>query len=125
MLNSKPELPSKGKTAFDLPKMCCRELLYENCANELEELNKAKHSFSFYKTDKNEYKCIYTDFGEEEFLMFCILVNRHIPLFNLLKLVIIDIEKAREKPLEDQNFTYKALEYIKLKKLNNLNLELK
>jgi hypothetical protein len=104
--------------------MACKELFFEVCNNELEELKKAKHSFTFYKNESNEYKCIYTDFGEEEFLMLCILVNRHIQLFNLLKLVILDTEKMREKPCTEHDFTYKALEYIKLKKLQNLNLEI-
>ena len=125
MDNTIPELPSRPRTAFELPKMTCRELHFEICDKELEELNNAKHSFTFYKTKANEYKCLYTDFGEEEFLMLCILANRHISLFNLLKLVVLDIEKMREIPCTDHDFTYKALEYIKLKKLNNLNLEIK
>jgi hypothetical protein len=125
MINQTSELPSKPKTEFQLPKMYCKELLYDKCFNELEELKNAKHSFSFLKTDENEYKCLFTGFGEEEFLMFCILVNRHVSLFNLLKLVILDTEKMRATPCEDHDFTYKALEYIKLKKLTNLNLELK
>jgi hypothetical protein len=92
---------------------------------ELAELKNAEHSFSFLKTEKNEYKCLFTDVGEEEFVMFCILANRYVALFNFLKLVVLDIEKKRETPCTDHDFTYKALEYIKLKKLTNPNLELK
>ena len=35
MINNTPELPSKGKTPFDLPKMTCRDLPFERCTNEL------------------------------------------------------------------------------------------
>jgi hypothetical protein len=125
MVKDDPEKLFNSAWAFKLPKMHCKELIYEDCLTELAELKKAKHSFSFLKTDTNEYKCLYTDFGEEEFIMMGILLNRHVQLFNLFKLVILDIEKMRATPCEEHDFTYRALEYIKLKKLTNLNLELK
>jgi hypothetical protein len=125
MINNNADTLFNKGWALKLPKIKCKELLYEDCVTELAELRNAKHSFSFLKTEKNDYKCLFTDFGEEEFIMMCILVNRQVPLFNFLKLVIIDTEKMRETPCTDHDFTYKALEYIKLKKLNNLNLELK
>jgi hypothetical protein len=125
MIKNDPEKLFKSGWALKLPKMNCKELLYEECLTELAELKNSKHSFSFLTTEKNEHKCIYTGFGEEEFLMLSILTNRHIPLFNLLKLVVLDVEKNRQLPCEEHDFTYKALEYIKLKKLTNLNLELK
>lgn len=45
----------------------------------------------------------------------CNHFNRHIELFNFFKLVVLDVEKMRAIPCDDQDFTYKALEYIKLK----------
>jgi hypothetical protein len=119
MINEKP------KTAFDLPKINCKELPFERCTNELEELKAAKHSISFYVTPDNKYKCIYTDFDEEEFYMVCNHMNRHIELFNFFKLAVLDAEKMRAIPCEEHDFTYKAIEYIRLKKLNNLNLNIK
>jgi hypothetical protein len=67
MDNNHEELPPKPKTAFELPKMTCKELFFEVCNNELEELKKAKHSFTFYKNESNEYKCIYTDLAKKNF----------------------------------------------------------
>src|SRR4051794_19970965 len=107
------------------PKFTCKELLEDKWEELTKEWSNAKYSLSFYKTDKDEYKCFFTDMGEEEFLMMCVFVNRHIELFNLLKLVIMDVEKMRQKPCVEHDFTYKALEYIKLKKLRNPSLEIK
>ncbi len=47
MTNKYPELASKKRTAFELPKMTCRELFYDVCTKELEELRDAKHHLAF------------------------------------------------------------------------------
>lgn len=111
------------RSAFDLPKM--RMTKVENLI-KLEEVFKlikqAKNVMAFFRDEKGEFRFLYTDIGEDEFLMMSILMHRHIEVYNFFKLAIIDIEKNRQIPCEEHDFTYKALEYIKLGKLAHLNI---
>ena len=88
-------------------------------------IRNAKNVIVFFRNEiKQEFRLLYSDFGEEEFLMMSILLLRNIEVFNFFKLVIIDIEKNRAIPCEEQDFSYRALEYIKLNKLSNMDLNI-
>lgn len=111
--------------AFDLPKMRISKV--ENLV-QLERvfdlLREARNIVTFLRDDKGEFRFLYSDFGEDEYLMMSILMLRHIEVYNFFKLAVIDIEKNRQIPCEEHDFTYKALEYIKLGKLSHLNLNI-
>lgn len=119
-----PELPSKPKTALQFPKMTCLELDQNRWEDVLPEWKDAKQSITFYRTQDNKIKCLFTDLDEELFIMLCEGINRHIEVCNFFKLALLDIEKGREIPCTDPYFTYKAIDYIKLKRTQSINLEI-
>jgi hypothetical protein len=49
MIEDPFELPGRAKTASDLPKMVCTELVYETCETELQELKIAQILSLFLK----------------------------------------------------------------------------
>lgn len=114
------------KSALQLPKLnlttCETHVKLEKVFDKIRE---SKNVLVFLGTEvKQEFKLLYSGFGEEEFLMMSILLFRHIELFNFFKLLILDVEKNRQVPCEEHDFTYKALEYIRLNKLINLDLNI-
>jgi hypothetical protein len=107
--------------AFDLPKMSMVTIQENRLDDVLDQQREAENIITFYRNPKNEMRLLYSDFGETEFLMMCILLHRNIEFFNFFKLVVMDTERARENP----DFTYKCLEYIKLQKTKKMVLEIK
>ena len=88
-------------------------------------IRSAKNVIVFFRNEiKQEFRFLYSGLGEEEFLTMSILMLRNIEVFNFFKLLIIDIEKNRAIPCEEHDFTYRALEYIKLNKLSNMDLKI-
>lgn len=88
-------------------------------------IREAKNVMVFFRNEvKQEFRLLYSGLGEEEFLMMSILILRNIEVFNFFKILIIDIEKNRAIPCEEHDFTYRALEYIKMGKLSNLYLNI-
>jgi hypothetical protein len=106
--------------AFDLPKMSTIKVNDVRMDEVLRQQRTAQNLLTFYRTPENDMRLLYTDFGEDEFLMMCILLHRNIEFFNFFKLIVLDTEIARENP----DFTYKCLEYIKLQRTKNLKLEI-
>ncbi len=78
-------------------------------------MRNAKNVITFMRDEAGEFRFLYTEFGEEEFLTLAILMNRHIEVHDFFKLVMLDIENYRKAPDHDDQFTYKVLEYIKIK----------
>lgn len=114
------------RSALQLPRM---QLTNIESLVKLEKvfdlIREAKNAIVFFRNEaKQEFRLLYSDFGEEEFLMMSILLLRNIEVFNFFKLLIIDIEKNKAIPCEEHDFTYRALEYIKMGKLSNLNLNI-
>lgn len=114
------------KTALQLPRM---ELTTIENHIKLEEainlIREAKNVLLFIKDEaKQKFRFLYSALEEDEFLMLAILLLRNIELFNFVKLVILDIEKTRAIPCEEHDFTYRAIEYIKLGKLKNFNINI-
>jgi hypothetical protein len=81
------------------------------------ELSIADVIFTFYRTIEGENKVLFTEIGVNEFLLLCTTINRHTPIEKLLRLALKDVEKMREVPCIEHDFTYKAIEYIKMGKL--------
>lgn len=106
------------KSALRLPRMSISKV---ETLIQLEKvfdlIRKAKNVITFFRDEQGEFRFLYTDLDEEEFLMLTILMNRHIEVFEFFKTAILDIENYRNNPPEhDDHFTYKALEYIKMRK---------
>jgi len=111
--------------AFNLPKMKISTADdFVKMERVFDLMREAKNIITFLRDEKGEFRFLYSDLGGDEFLMMAILMNRHIEVFNFIKLVVLDIEKNRQVPCEEHDFTYKALEYIQLKKLSNINFKI-
>lgn len=85
-----------------------------------EQMRKADHIVTFMRDEKREFRCLYSDLGEEEYLMLTILFTRNLELLHFVKLAILDVERYRENPAENHDFSYRALHYIKTNQHKNL-----
>lgn len=105
------------KNAFSLPKMTISKIeTLIQLDRVFDLIRKASNVITFFRDEKGEFRFLYTDLGEDEFLMMTILMHRHIEVFEFFKTAVLDIENYRNAPNHDDAFTYKALEYLNIRK---------
>lgn len=104
--------------AFKLPKMSLQECDPGGLEKILEKLKEAETVFAFCKLPGQKSQFLYTGFGEPEFALLSTLIDRHIELFEFVKLAVMTTEKFRESTEEGMTMQEKSLEYIELQKKN-------
>lgn len=114
------------KSALNLPRLQLTNIESKVCLEKVFDLiREAKNVIVFFRNElTQEFRMLYSGFGEEEFLMMSILLSRNVETCNFFKLLLLDVEKNRAIPCEEHDFTYKAVEYIKMGKLTNLDLNI-
>jgi hypothetical protein len=104
------------RNAFTLPKMTITDKYEYDREEIIRELHTAPAILTFYRTNKDEYRFLFTGFGEEELMALLVPINRHVQLFDFIKSVIIAIEKLRNEETEAHDFILKAIQYIRVNK---------
>ena len=70
---------------FILPKIDNYEVDYQDTEVALNQVRNAKVCFTMYETMDGEYKFLFSDFGENEFIMLLILFDKTPSLESSLK----------------------------------------
>ena len=88
---------------FILPKIDNYEVDYQDTEVALNQVRNAKVCFTIYETMDGEYKFLFSDFGENEFIMLLILFDKNPQLREFIKGAIVNTELYRideEEPIK-------------------------
>jgi len=89
---------------------------FETREEVLQGMIVAPNILSFYNTNEGENNFLFTDLGEDEFIMAMIAIGKDARVLNFFKLVLSILKEYKKDPVKGHKLALEAINYIKISK---------
>jgi hypothetical protein len=99
-----------------LPEIEPYEADYEKTEVVINQFRNSKTAITLFETMDGNFKCLFTDLGEKEFIMLMIVFDKNPQIFAFFKAAIVNTELYRIDEEEAIKYSNTLLENIKMGK---------